>query len=153
MKYQKILLSAIAILIIILILLLNPKHVSSERLDILEFEPKAPELHISLTSTTEEVKAYLGQFWASDHLIYEVLECESNFKSADEDGEPLESPTGDWGIGQINAYSWDEVAQKLGLDYKNDPEDNVEMIRVVLDTQGIEAYACYYIIMGIPIPW
>lgn len=49
----------------------------------------------------------------------------------------------DSGLFQINSGYWDAEAKRLGLDYKNNIEDNVKMARHIADTQGITAWVYY----------
>lgn len=49
----------------------------------------------------------------------------------------------DSGVFQINSGYWDDEAKRLGLDYKNNIEDNVKMARHIVDTQGITAWVYF----------
>jgi hypothetical protein len=70
-------------------------------------------------------------------LMVAIADCESGL-NIDAVG-----PTNDYGLLQIHEPSWDHVAKRLGLDYKNNPYDNLKMARHVYDNQGITAWVCY----------
>lgn len=72
-----------------------------------------------------------------------VVRCESKYRQFDASGNPLESVTGDWGLTQINAKTWDARAKAEGLDYKHSVDDNIAMAKIVLKEQGITAWTCY----------
>lgn len=89
------------------------------------------------------------------HIPYMVdtLECESNFKQFSDSGGPFMSRTRDFGVGQINEKVWNDVAIRMGLDYKHNLDDNLAMIDLILKEQGIEAWVCYFIVTGLPSPY
>lgn len=70
-----------------------------------------------------------------------VVQCESGFQQFKE-GAPLQSPTSDIGVMQINQVHWQE-AEKLGLDIFNSVDDNIKMGQIVLEKQGLTAWSCY----------
>lgn len=70
-----------------------------------------------------------------------VVQCESGFQQF-KGGAPLQSPTSDIGVMQINQVHWQE-AEKLGLDIFNSVDDNIKMGQIVLEKQGLTAWSCY----------
>lgn len=61
--------------------------------------------------------------------LVDIAKCESSFDQTsrmdnkDKDGEIW---TSDWGVYQISDHYWEEHFNKLGLDYKNSEDDNIE---------------------------
>ncbi len=49
----------------------------------------------------------------------------------------------DTGLMQINSRYHSKEAKRLGLDFENSIVDNVQMARVIYDTQGITAWVYY----------
>lgn len=74
-----------------------------------------------------------------------IIECESNFRQYDKHGNPLIGFTGDIGIMQIAPQYWLEEAERLGHDIYT-AEGNIEMAKVILEKQGINAWACHGIV-------
>lgn len=72
-----------------------------------------------------------------------VVLCESGFNQFDRNGRPLQSPTRDFGLTQINEKTWDGLAKHLLLDYKHDVDDNIMMAKIVIMAQGKSAWVCY----------
>ncbi len=72
-----------------------------------------------------------------------VAKCESGLKQFNSKGEVIVSPTKDFGLMQINQLVWDDKAKELGLDYKNNLEDNLKMARHIYEVQGKTAWVCY----------
>lgn len=66
-----------------------------------------------------------------------VANCESGLR------QNIVSHTNDYGLFQINEKSWDSVAQGMGLDYKNNIDDNIKMAQHVYKVQGRNAWVCY----------
>jgi hypothetical protein len=62
--------------------------------------------------------------------------------SAESDWEQgaINERTGDYCLAQINEDSWDIVAQKLGLDYKNNYKDCLELALVIKKEMGWSAW-------------
>lgn len=73
--------------------------------------------------------------------LYQIALCESSLNQWNENGDPLVSPTDDYGILQINGTHTIE-AEKLGLDFKHSIVDNVKMAKVVYEKQGLGAWTC-----------
>lgn len=44
---------------------------------------------------------------------------------------------------QINEATWDDTAKEMGLDYKNNEDDNLELARYIFEVQGVDAWVCY----------
>lgn len=85
--------------------------------------------------TIEEIKK---TFPDSYGLMIPVFKCESGLRL------DARGPTNDWGIAQIHADTWDKKAQELGLDYKNNPYDNLKMARWIYDNAGgIDNWVCF----------
>jgi len=77
-----------------------------------------------------------------DKRMLPVVSCESGFRQYDKNGNPLKSPTGDVGVGQVNQVHWSR-AEELGLDIFNNVDDNLAMAKIIYDEQGIEAWTVY----------
>lgn len=73
--------------------------------------------------------------------MMKVVQCESKFQQFDSNGKTLRSKTSDIGIGQINQVHW-KRAKSLGLDIWNSVDDNIKMMRIVYNEQGISAWSC-----------
>ena len=65
-----------------------------------------------------------------------IANCESGFK------QEAVSHTRDFGVMQINEKTWDATAREMGLDYKNNEDDNLKMARHIYEVQGREAWVC-----------
>lgn len=87
--------------------------------------------------------------------LKEICGCESNWNphsepsQFDATGLPLENKnydgegnhwSSDWGACQLNDFYWDDDALRLGLDYKNDKNDNYRLALHILEVQGIGAW-------------
>lgn len=70
-----------------------------------------------------------------------VIQCESKFRQFDSSGKTLRSKTSDIGVGQINQVHW-KRAKALGLDIWNSVDDNIKMMRIIYEEQGIDAWTC-----------
>lgn len=68
-------------------------------------------------------------------LMLKIALCESSLRQ-----DICNPKTPDCGLFQINETSWGEKAKELGLDYKNSVDDNIQMAKHILDTQGIKAW-------------
>ncbi len=73
--------------------------------------------------------------------MMDVIYCESKFQQFGKDGKVLKSRTSDYGVGQINKVHLPE-AKRLGLDIFNSVDDNIKMMRIIYDKQGINAWVC-----------
>lgn len=124
-------------LILTLLVLLVPIQVES-------YEAEVEPVEVKELTTEEKIEERFGHI---PHMV-ETLRCESGLRQFDSVGNPLKSPTNDYGIGQINDYTWSGRASELGIDYKNNIEGNLDMIEVVLEEQGIEAWVCYFMVTG-----
>lgn len=77
--------------------------------------------------------------------MVEVAKGESGLQQWHKDGSLVKGRVDprDSGLFQINSGHWDAEAKRLGLDYKNNIEDNVKMARHIANTQGITAWVYY----------
>lgn len=97
-------------------------------------------------SELEKQKIYLFEQTGFDYYKYKKLEkivwCESKWKvDAVRINKSIKGKQSiDYGLFQVNSYYWGEAAAKLGLDYKNDPLDNIDMGLHILDKQGFNAW-------------
>ena len=57
-------------------------------------------------------------------------------------GKVIVSPTGDYGVMQINKKSWSKTAELLGYDI-NKPLDNIQMAKHIKSVQGYSAWTTY----------
>jgi hypothetical protein len=64
-----------------------------------------------------------------------VISAESEWKQ-----DAINRRTGDYCLAQINEAAWDKVAQKLGLDYKNDYKDCLELALIIKKEVGWSAW-------------
>lgn len=80
-----------------------------------------------------QIRLYKG--WDAETMIA-IATCESGLN------QNAVSKTGDYGIFQVNEFWWDSTAQKLGLDYKNSVEDNIEMAKVIHKQGGYKMWVC-----------
>ena len=67
------------------------------------------------------------------HLLSKVVWCESKWKP-----DNYNPRTDDYGLFQINASVWDEKAEELGLDYKNNWQDNIKLGIWIFKNSGIK---------------
>lgn len=77
--------------------------------------------------------------------MLDIVQCESQFRQFDKNGNTLRSKTSDIGIMQINRVHWKE-ANRLGLDIWNSVDDNIKMGKIIYDIQGIDAWSCNKIV-------
>ncbi len=75
-------------------------------------------------------------------IVLSIAKCESGFKQFDAKGNPLMSSTHDVGLMQINKSHWKQ-AKDLGLDIFNSPVDNMEMAKIIYQSEGFKAWSCY----------
>lgn len=64
-----------------------------------------------------------------------VISAESGWEQG-----AINERTGDYCLAQVNEASWDSVAKKLGLDYKNNYKDCLEMALVIKKEFGWSAW-------------
>ena len=79
-------------------------------------------------------------FPETPELMLAIANCESGLN------QEAVSHTRDFGVMQVNERVWDETAQELDLDYKNNEDDNLEMARYIYEIQGLDAWVCYDIV-------
>ena len=77
-----------------------------------------------------------------------IAQKESGVRQFDKNGEPLESPTHDWGVFQINE-GWLPTATKMGLDVKYNEEDNITFALWLADKYGLSQWATYKYCKGV----
>ena len=70
-----------------------------------------------------------------------VLKCESGMKHYNKDGTVLKSPTGDWGIMQINARYHLKAAKRLGYDIMK-KADNIAYGMLLYKQRGLRPWVC-----------
>lgn len=92
--------------------------------------------------------------------LYRAVSCESSFEGTptgkpqqfEKDGSIRkhvnENGSTDWGAGMINDRTWGKKAEELGLDYKNNEEDNLKMTKHIFTTQGIGAWLGFNSLTG-----
>lgn len=87
-------------------------------------------------SETQQAKTYLLEKvgYSGFRKMNRVISCESGW-----DINAYNHKTNDSGLTQINIV-WEETAEELGLDYKNDFRDNIDMALEILKIQGISAW-------------
>lgn len=97
-----------------------------------------------IVSFTEKsiVKGKIKRYFEDVPEMVAIAECESGFRQFDSDGNPLRSPTNDFGAMQINRKVWHKKSIELGYDYQNDLDDNLKMARYVYEQQGLDAWVC-----------
>lgn len=87
----------------------------------------------------QERKLYLYEAVEYDYkkfkLLDRLIEVESNWNH-----EARNPTTNAKGYFQILDYWWKEEAEKLGLDYENSWEDNLDMGLHILEVQGLNAW-------------
>lgn len=106
-----------------------------QQIDVEEIQPEPQP-----KSVEEKIEIAFGE---EAEIMKKIFICESNLKQFSDNGEPLQSPTRDFGISQINEKTWDKKAQELGLDYKHSIDDNLAMAKYVYEVSGKTAWACY----------
>ena len=74
---------------------------------------------------------------------YLVAQCESGLKMVQSNHIQPYGREESFGIFQIHARAWDKVAQSMGLDYKNNVRDNIEMAKYIYQQSGWKAWTCY----------
>lgn len=86
-------------------------------------------------------KTFPGQ----ESVAIAVAGCESGYKMIQSHHQQPYGREESFGIFQIHAKAWEEVAQNLGLkDYKTNVEQNIEMARHVYEQSGWDAWTCYW---------
>ncbi len=88
-------------------------------------------------SEQEQAKLYLIQrVGVKEYRQWDrVISAESEWEQG-----AINKRTGDYCLAQINEDAWDKVAQRLGLDYKNDYKDCIEMALVIKKESGWSAW-------------
>jgi hypothetical protein len=71
-----------------------------------------------------------------------IAHYESNMHQFAADGSPLESPTHDYGIFQIN-QGWLPTAKAMGLDVLHSEEDNITFAMWLADHYGLKSWSTY----------
>jgi hypothetical protein len=99
---------------------------------------------IQINQNTYAKQLALREFGHIPEMV-RVIECESNFRQYDKNGNPLIGFTGDIGIMQIAPQYWLEESKKLGHDIYT-AEGNIAMGKVILERQGIDAWVCHRIV-------
>jgi len=92
------------------------------------------------------VKALIRETFPEDPgRAIAIATCESGLQQWHPDGRVVRGKVDkdDTGLFQINNRYWSDEAERLGLDYENSIEDNVQMARHIYDTQGVTAWVCY----------
>lgn len=106
---------------------------------IAQYELPKPGGSVQLRPLTaqEEARVYLIQrVGAKEYRQWDrVISAESEWKQ-----EAVNERTGDYCLAQINEESWDIVAQRLDLDYKNDYKDCLELAIVIKKEFGWSAW-------------
>lgn len=88
------------------------------------------------TSIKERITYIYGQRFAK------IVECESNFRNYDRQGNVLKSVTNDYGIFQIN-YIWEPIANINGFSLKTMTEEQgLIMVNIIMTRQSIQAWSC-----------
>lgn len=79
----------------------------------------------------------------NENTYKQVIDCESDFRQYDKEGNVLLGITNDIGAAQINPW-WKSKAKELGLDLNN-PVDNLEMGAWIVknDSRGWDNWVCY----------
>lgn len=85
----------------------------------------------------EEARVYLIQrVGVKEYQQWDrIISAESEWKQG-----AINERTGDYCLAQINEESWDGVAQRLDLDYKNDYKDCLELALVIKQEFGWSAW-------------
>lgn len=82
-------------------------------------------------SEDEVVQAIKNTFPEAPELALAIAKCESNLQIR------IEGPTSDFGLMQVHAPTWNEVAKELGYeDYDRNPYHNLEMARYIYEDAG-----------------
>lgn len=87
------------------------------------------------------VKEKVEQVFFDAPEMVRIAGCESGYRHLKPDGEVLVSPTGDYGVMQINAASHQKRMEELGLDIR-DIDDNLAYARKLYDEQGSSPWVC-----------
>jgi len=106
---------------------------------IAQYEIPKPGGSVQLRPLTaqEDAKVYLiQQVGVKEYKQWNrVISAESEWKQ-----EAINRKTGDYCLAQINEESWDAVAQRLDLDYKNDYKDCLELAIIIQEEIGWSAW-------------
>ena len=88
-------------------------------------------------SEQEQAKLYMVQrVGIKEYRKWDrVISAESDWKQG-----AINKRTGDYCLAQINEDAWDDVAQNLGLDYKHNYKDCLEMALVIKKESGWSAW-------------
>ncbi len=71
-----------------------------------------------------------------------IAQHESGIRQFTNNGDPLVSPTHDYGIMQINQV-WLPLSRKMGLDVINNPKDNISFGVWLANTHGYSQWTTY----------
>lgn len=107
-----------------------------------EIPYRNPQYGLVELSEVQKQKAYLRDLldwdWKRYRLFYDVIECESGFN------QNAISRTKDFGLFQINELTWNKKAAELGLNYKNNWQDNLKMgLWIYENAGGFKNWVCY----------
>jgi len=64
-----------------------------------------------------------------------IFQCESGWEQT-----AVNLKSNDFGLGQVNEKIWDDTAKSMGLNYKDNWEDNILMSRYIQDVSGWSAW-------------
>ena len=93
------------------------------------------------------IKRQIEAYFADVPEMVRIAGCESSFRQFEKDGGVVISPTGDYGLFQINKKVWHGRARELGLDYEKSTADNLRMARHIYEKQGLKAWTCSKIVL------
>lgn len=93
------------------------------------------------TETEQIIELTYEHFGDNAERMLEIAECESGL-SQTRNGEVLMSPTRDFGAYQINEKTWDKTFTEMGLDYKNNLQDNILAAKYIYSQSGEGAWVC-----------
>jgi hypothetical protein len=119
---------------------------SSQTMRLLEYKPIIEDyvvpidksaLYVVTPPPSSNLSLIRHAFGSDADVMIAIAKCESNLSQS------AISPTRDFGVFQINEKVWDDTANRLGLDYKNSFEDNLEMAVLIHRVQGKSAWVCY----------
>jgi len=101
--------------------------------------PNEPKIAYNVVyELTEPIESQiLRAFPTASTTMLAIAKCESGLKQS------AVSPTGDFGVLQINEFYHGATAKRLGLDYKHSVADNIAMAVLIHKEGGFTRWECY----------
>lgn len=119
--------------------LTRPVEAFKEEVEEVPTKPKEVRIEVVYDWSEEKiVEEIRNTFVETPNTAVAVARCESGLDI------DVIGPTSDYGLMQIHAPTWHDVAIELGYtDYKTNPIENLQMARYIYEQSGWNAWVCY----------